>query len=140
MLKLFHPRVRGAGFGPIAYLGVAMSIIAAPAPASARVEGLYCAPMAGPHDRITSAGGSWVELNADQLEFARGVWASMPAAHARLPLGHRAFLSRGGAEPADSVYFVDDEDICARMFVSRGLAERIVEVGAGTIMHSGDSS
>ncbi len=81
-----------------------------------------------------------MELTADQLEFARGIWASMPAAHARLPLGHRAFLSRGGAEPADSVYFVDDDSICGRMFVSRGLAEQILDVGAGKIAHSGDSS
>jgi hypothetical protein len=109
-------------------------------PASARVDSLYCAPMAGPHDRIVNAGGSWVELTFDQLQFARGIWASMPAAHARLPLGHRAFLSRGGAEPADSVYFVDEDSICGRMFVSFGLEEQILAVGAGKIEHSGDSS
>ena len=109
-------------------------------PASARVDSLYCAPMAGPHDRIVNAGGSWVELTYDQLEFARGIWASMPAAHARLPLGHRAFLSRGGAEPADSIYFVDEDSICGRMFVSLDLEEQILAVGAGKIEHSGDSS
>jgi hypothetical protein len=109
-------------------------------PASARVDSLYCAPMAGPHDRIVNAGGSWVELTFDQLQFARGIWASMPAAHARLPLGHRAFLSRGGAEPADSVYFVDEDSICGRMFVSLDLEEQILAVGAGKIEHSGDSS
>ncbi len=114
--------------------------LAAPRPVWAHVDGLYCAPMAGPHDRITGAGGSWVALTPAQLEFARGVWASMPASHGRLPLGHAAFLSRGGGEPADSVYFIDDEMICARMFVSRGLAERIVDVGAGLITHSGDAS
>jgi hypothetical protein len=112
----------------------------APRTASAHVEGLYCAPMAGPHDRIIGAGGSWIALTPAQLEFARGVWASMPASHGRLPLGHTAFLSRGGGEPADSVYFIDDDMICARMFVSRGLAERIVDVGAGLITHSGDAS
>lgn len=141
MVKSTRSRVRGAAaLGRIASLAAAIGLIGVPLPASARIEGLFCAPMAGPHERITSAGGSWVELTPDQLEFARGVWASMPAAHARLPLGHRAFLSRGGAEPADSVYFVDEDEICARMFVSRGLAERIVEVGAGAIMHTGDSS
>jgi hypothetical protein len=142
MLKKFPIRFDGAvaGLAQIAAVAGAFALLAAPGSSSARVAGLYCAPMAGPHDRITRAGGSWVELTPDQLEFARGVWATMPAAHARLPLGHKAFLSKGGNEPADSVYFVDDDAICARMFVSRGLAEQIVEVGAGMITHSGDSS
>jgi hypothetical protein len=140
-MKNPHPRVGGvAGLARNAGVLGAIAFIAAGAPAAARVDSLYCAPIAGPHDRIVSAGGTWVELTADQLEFARGIWASMPAAHARLPLGHRAFLSRGGAEPADSVYFVDDDSICGRMFVSRGLAEQILDVGAGKIAHSGDSS
>ena len=127
---------------PLTMGGLAFAVIlgSALSPASARVESLYCAPMAGPHDRIVSAGGSWVELTFDQLQFARGIWASMPASHARLPLGHRAFLSRGGAEPADSVYFVDEDSICGRMFVSRGLEEQLLAVGAGKIEHSGDSS
>ncbi|MGA2043157.1 MAG: hypothetical protein ABSG83_07260 [Roseiarcus sp.] len=126
---------------------VALSVLAAsalaldaPQASPAHVEGLYCASVAGPHDRIVGAGGSWTALTADQLEFARGLWASMQASHGRLPLGHAAFLSRGGNEPADSVYFIDDGMICARMFVSRGLAERIVDVGAGLITHSGDAS
>ena len=127
---------------PLTMGGLAFAVIlgSALSPASARVESLYCAPMAGPHDRIVSAGGSWVELTFDQLQFARGIWASMPASHARLPLGHRAFLSRGGAELADSVYFVDEDSICGRMFVSRGLEEQLLAVGAGKIEHSGDSS
>jgi hypothetical protein len=133
-------RIGGAGPARIAGVVAVLALAAAPRISSARVEGLYCAPMAGPHDRISRAGGSWVELTPDQVEFARGIWATMPAAHGRLPLGRKAFLSRGGAELADSVYFVDDDMICGRMFVSRGLADRIVEVGAGLIMHSGDSS
>ena len=131
-MKASHLKLGGVALAAI--LGSALS------PASARVDSLYCAPMAGPHDRIVNAGGSWLELSADQLQFARGIWASMPASHARLPLGHRAFLSRGGAEPADSVYFVDEDSICGRMFVSHGLEEQILAVGAGKIEHSGDAS
>jgi len=132
-------RIASRGFAPTILAAGALAL-AAPQASSAHVEGLYCASVAGPHDRIIGAGGSWTALTPDQLEFARGLWASMPASHARLPLGHAAFLSRGGNEPADSVYFIDDGMICARMFVSRGLAERIVDVGAGLITHSGDAS
>jgi hypothetical protein len=134
------PHLRLGGLARTAAILGAVVLSAPLSPVSARVDSLYCAPMAGPHDRIVNAGGSWVELTPDQLQFARGIWASMPAAHARLPLGHQAFLSRGGAEPADSVYFVDDESICGRMFVSRGLEEQILAVGAGKIEHGDDSS
>ena len=129
-----------AGLARIASIASALALLGAPAPSTAHVESLYCAPMGGPHDRIASAGGSWLELTPDQLAFARGVWATMPAAHGRLPLGHSAFLSRGGNEPADSIYFIDDDMICARMFISRGLSERLIDVGAGLIVHGGDAS
>lgn len=131
---------RAPSLARIALLMGLAAAIAAPRSSSARVSGLYCAPMAGPHDRITSAGGSWIELTPDQFAFVRGVWATVPESHGMLPLGRKAFLSRGGNEPADSIYFIDEEMICARMFVSQGLAQRIIDVGAGLIPHSGDAS
>lgn len=121
---------------------IALTLFAAVYGVSA-AEVATCELFSGPKARIEAGGGTVVELDKEQLNFARGIWVNTEGTHSDLPAGDKAYWAHGGFErdgkpsQLDSVYFVDGDQVCARMWVSAKFAPTILFIGAGDVVHVG---
>ena len=96
-----------------------------------------CADVAAPKSVVAAHHGRWVELDADQWQFLRGVYAMNPETPPGLPYGDRAALARFDDSGGGIVFFLDGDRACTPMAAPPELLALMKDVAKHTIPHEG---
>lgn len=96
-----------------------------------------CVDVSKPKAEVAAHHGQWIELNAAQWEFLRGVYAMNPETPPGLPSGDHAAVAQFDGDPRGIVFFIDDNKACTPMLAPPELLSMISEVATHTIKHQG---
>jgi hypothetical protein len=119
-------------------LALALGLIALPHVALAAGDSApLCGDVAGSKAVVASQHGRWIELDADQWQFLRGVYAMNPVTPPGLPYGDRAALARFDGLPNGIVFFIDGDRACTPMTAPPALLSLMKDVATHTIQHEG---
>ena len=120
------------------FAGFIAGLAALAHPASAAGESApLCADIAGPKAMVAEHHGRWIELNADQWQFLRGVYAMNPETPPGLPYGDRAALARFDGIGSGIVFFIDGDKACTPMTAPPELLSLMKDVATRSIKHEG---
>ena len=95
----------------------------------------HCHSLKDAKEAAESAGWSWTIMTPDQWNFARGVAAIAPQTPIGLPPGDSGVLSEEPGGDA-AIIFVDGDKACETIGIYRKLADLILSVGRGDIVHT----
>ncbi len=96
-----------------------------------------CVDVSKPKATVAALHGHWVDLDASQWEFLRGVYAMNPETPLGLPFGDRAALARFDGDPRGIVFFIDDKKACTPMLAPPEILSMVADVAARAIKHQG---
>lgn len=96
-----------------------------------------CVEAAKPKAVVEARHGHWVELNAAQWEFLRGVYAMNPQTPPGLPYGDRAALARFDGDPRGIVFFIDGDKACTPMVATPEFLSMVDAVASHAVNHEG---
>ena len=94
-----------------------------------------CADVSAPKAIVAAHHGRWIELDANQWQFLRGVYVMNPETPRGLPYGDRAALARFDGRVDGIVFFIDGDKACTPMQAPAELLSMIGDVGANSIKH-----
>lgn len=94
-----------------------------------------CVDVSKPKATVAAHHGHWVELNAAQWEFLRGVYVMNPGTPPGLPYGDHAALARFDGDPRGIVFFIDDNRACTPMLAPAELLSMMADVATHRVKH-----
>jgi hypothetical protein len=94
-----------------------------------------CADVSKPKATVAAHHGQWIELNAAQWEFLRGVYVMNPGTPPGLPYGDRAAVARFDGDSRGIVFFIDDNKACTPMMAPAELLSMMADVAGHTVKH-----
>ena len=97
--------------------------------------GVRCADAAAPEAVVAAHDGRWINLDAKQWQFLRGVYAMNPQTPPGLPYGDHAALARFDGRPDGIVFFIDGDKACTPMLAPSELLSMLDDVAANTVGH-----
>ena len=110
-------------------------ILTSSATLAAEQTGARCTNIGVPKTAFEAYNGKWIELNADQLQFLRGVYALNPYTPPGMPFGDKAVLAQVPGDSGGMVFFIDGERACTPMAVPGEIIEMILDVGSNNVIH-----
>ena len=117
-----------------------MGVIAASQSALAAEDSASrCVDVAAPKAVVAAHHGRWIDLDAKQWQFLRGIYAMNPQTPPGLPYGDHAALARFDDEAGGIVFFIDGDKACTPMVAPAELLSMIDDVAANTIKHEAAS-
>src|SRR5271154_3431119 len=96
-----------------------------------------CVDVSKPKAEVAAHHGRWIELNAAQWEFLRGVYAMNPDTPPGLPYGDHAVLARFDGDSRGIVFFMDGNKACTPMLAPAELLSMMDDVATETMKHEG---
>ena len=106
-------------------------------PASAADSARLCADIAGQKAVVAEHHGRWIELDSNQWQFLRGIYAMNPETPPGLPYGDRAALARFDGLGSGIVFFIDGDKACTPMTAPPELLSLMKDVATHSIKHEG---
>ena len=106
-------------------------------PASAADSARLCADIAGQKAVVAEHHGRWIELDSNQWQFLRGIYAMNPLTPPGLPYGDKAALARVDGNSGGLIFFIDGERACTPMSVPDTLLTMMDDVATARIPHEG---
>ena len=94
-----------------------------------------CVDVSTPKAAVAARHGHWIELDAAQWEFLRGIYVMNPDTPPGLPYGDHAALARFDGDPRGIVFFIDDDKACTPMLAPAELLSMMDEVATHTVKH-----
>jgi len=105
----------------------------------AYAEGVVCSETASSvKAKVEHRKGTWRELDANQFQFLRGIYAMNPMTPPGLPIGDHAALAMMGEN--GMVFFEDGKLACFPMEAPKKLRDLLDKVGSGKPVHEGDGT
>ena len=95
-----------------------------------------CVDVSKPKATVAALHGRWVDLNAAQWEFLRGVYAMNPQTPPGLPYGDHAAIARFDGDPRGIVFFIDDSKACTPMLAPAELLSMMDDVATHAVKHA----
>ena len=118
--------------------GFVAGSVAVAHPASAAGESApLCADIVGQKAVVAEHHGRWIELDSNQWQFLRGIYAMNPETPPGLPYGDRAALARFDGIGSGIVFFIDGERACTPMTAPPELLSLMKDVATHSIKHEG---
>jgi hypothetical protein len=139
----FRPRVVEIQIEEVAVsaslrLALIIGLVACSGKALASEDSLrLCVDVSKPKAVVAARHGHWIELNAAQWQFLRGVYAMDPDTPSGLPYGDHAVLARFDGDSRGMVFFVDGNKACTPLLAPAELLSMMDEVATKTIKHEG---
>jgi hypothetical protein len=96
-----------------------------------------CSSIAGPKAVVAEHHGRWVELDSNQWQFLRGIYAMNPETPPGLPYGDRAAVARFDDIGSGIVFFIDGDKACTPMTAPPELLSLMKDVATHTVTHEG---
>jgi hypothetical protein len=94
-----------------------------------------CVNVSEPKAVVAAHNGRWTDLDANQWEFLRGIYAMNPQTPSGLPYGDHAALARFDGRPDGIVFFIDGDKACTPMVAPAELLSMMADVAGNTIKH-----
>ena len=95
----------------------------------------HCVDVSKPKATVAALHGHWIDLNAAQWEFLRGVYAMNPQTPPGLPYGDHAAIAQFDGDPRGIVFFIDDNKACTPMLAPAELLSMMADVATHTVKH-----
>jgi hypothetical protein len=94
-----------------------------------------CIDASAPKAVVAEHHGRWVDLDANQWQFLRGVYAMNPETPPGLPYGDHAALARFDGRADGIIFFIDGDKACTPMLAPSELLSMMSDVAAKTVKH-----
>jgi len=124
MLKLFSGFTVGFFTGFLVATSVHADEAPAPPPKSQ-----VCKDLKEVKAGVEGTNGSWVKMDRDQWEFARGVYSIFPDTPPGLPYGDGAVLIQDSTKKKSMVVFVDGDLVCTPMPIPEPMVQMLLHLG-----------
>jgi hypothetical protein len=94
-----------------------------------------CVDASAPKAVVAAHHGRFIDLDVNQWQFLRGVYAMNPETPAGLPYGDRAVLARFDDRSDGIVFFIDGNRACTPMVAPSQLISMLTDIAAKTVKH-----
>lgn len=94
-----------------------------------------CVNVSEPKAVVAAHHGQWTELDANQWQFLRGIYAMNPQTPPGLPYGDHAALARFEGRSDGIVFFIDGDKACTPMVAPAELLAMMADIAGNTIKH-----
>ena len=94
-----------------------------------------CVDASAPKALVAARHGRWIDLDVDQWQFLRGIYAMNPQTPPGLPYGDRAALARFDGRSDGIIFFIDGDRACTPMLAPSELLSMIADVAAKAVNH-----
>lgn len=113
-----------------------MLLVPLPVHAGESVIIFPCGPIERFHEAMQAHHEALTDLSPEQFQFARGIFATSPETPASLPPGDRAVMATR-EDGTVSLIFIDGDQACAPLRLTKLAIDLLLQVGRGEIVHSG---